>query len=101
MMDFLNTTITELHELAKKKRDVYMTAKPFPNIYFDDFFNADILRKVVDEFSDLDQIKENPHYRNPNEDKYISKGEYSLGAVTKQLIHFLNSQPFLEFLQEL
>jgi Rps23 Pro-64 3,4-dihydroxylase Tpa1-like proline 4-hydroxylase len=46
-------------------------------------------------------LEDKIHYSNPNENKYATKGEYRFGPNTKHLVHFLNSQPFLEFLQEM
>lgn len=101
-MQFLDISIPELIELGEKKREDYLNAKPFPSIYFDDFFNADMLRKILGEFPDLSgKAKNEVHYTNPNEAKYASKGEYKFGELTREFMHFLNSQPFLEFLQNL
>ncbi len=96
---FLDRSDQELIAFGKSKHDEYRTAKPFPNIYFDNFFNPEKLRLVLNEFPDLD--KKDVHYSNPNESKYASKGEYRFGPLTKDFMHYLNSQPFLEFLQEL
>lgn len=38
-------------------------------------------------------------YTNPNEKKLATKGENKFGPKTKDLVHFLNSEPFLNFLQ--
>jgi hypothetical protein len=100
-MDFLNISIPELLELGKQKNAEYANADPFPNIYFDDFFNADALRKVLAEFPEIGKDKSDIKYENPNEMKLATKGEYRFGETTKEFVHFLNSQPFLEFLQNL
>lgn len=84
-------------ELAKK----YQGSEPFDNIYVDDFFNAEFLQKVLDEFPDVEKLKEKIHYANPNEDKLATKGEKQFGENTKKLVHYLNSEPFLEFLQSM
>lgn len=100
-MEFLNNYSNNLKQLAEQKHQEYIQAYPFPNIYFDDFFNADMLRNVLAEFPDIDKEKAGVHYSNPNEEKLATKGEYRFGPNTKALVHFLNSQPFLEFLQTL
>lgn len=91
----------DLHKLGKELAPKYQNSPPFPNIYVDDFFEPEFLKKVVAEFPDLDKLKDKIYYNNPNEDKYASKGEHAFGPNTKKLVHFLNSQPFLEFLQEM
>jgi len=97
----LNKNFEDLRKVASELAPKYQNNRPFPNIYIDDFFNPEFLQKIVDEFPDLDKLKEKIYYSNPNEDKYASKGELAFGENTKHLVHFLNSQPFLEFLQEL
>ena len=98
---YLNFPISELIEKGKALHTQYIRNDPFPNIYIDDFFNPDILKEILKEFPQLGGKKEDIHYENPNEIKFASKGEYRFGDTIKAFMHFLNSQPFLEFLQEL
>ena len=100
-MSYLDRSIPELIELGKQKHAEYANAHPFPHIYFDDFFKPEILHAILGEFPSLGGSKEDVFYSNPNEVKYASKGEYRFGPQTRAFMHFLNSQPFLEFLQEL
>lgn len=101
-MQFLDISPEALVAVGAQKHDQYRNAQPFPSIWFDDFFNATALRQVLAEFPELGQNgKDEVHYTNPNEAKYASKGEYKFGPTGRQLMHFLNSQPFLEFLQNL
>ena len=97
----LNSSKTNLQQLASKLANTYQTKKPFPSIYIDDFFDENFLEEVLKEFPRVDQLKDKIYYANPNEDKYATKGEYTFGDQTKKLVHFLNSQPFLEFLQKI
>lgn len=100
MNAFLNGDYQNLSEVAAKYRAAYVSGDPFPNIYFNDFFNPDMLDRVLAEFPDLskqDVIK----YDNPREKKLNGKGENPFGPETKLFMHFLNSQPFLEFIQQL
>ncbi len=97
----LSETYADLMEMARQFRPAYTGAHPFPSIWFDDFFDSDRLREVLSEFPDLVRRKDNIHYNNPNENKHAGKGESDMGPHTLALVHFLNSQPFLEFLQEL
>jgi Rps23 Pro-64 3,4-dihydroxylase Tpa1-like proline 4-hydroxylase len=97
----LNSSKTNLQQLASKLANTYQTNKPFPSIYIDDFFDENFLEEVLKEFPRVDQLKDKIYYANPNEDKYATKGEYTFGDQTKKLVHFLNSQPFLEFLQKI
>lgn len=100
-MNYLNASITNIKQLGKDKHKEYAAARPFPNITFDDFFDPDILSKVVEEFPDLSKQKSIINYNTHNEKKLAAKGETLFGENTKLLAHYLNSQPVLEFLQEL
>lgn len=99
-MKFIDLSVAELHELGKQKREEYLSGNPFPNIYFDNFFNEGKLSEILDEFPDLTKNADF-NFNDPNQIKLASKGEYRFGDKTKEFMHFLNSQPFLEFLSAL
>jgi hypothetical protein len=100
-MKLLKFSEQDLIDLGKQKHAEYANAAPFPNIYFDDFLNPDALKEVLAEFPELGNNKEDIHYANPNEVKYASNGIYRFGPKSRAMFSYLNSQPFLEFLQEL
>lgn len=100
-MKLLKFSEQDLIDLGTQKHDEYANAAPFPNIYFDDFFNPKALREVLEEFPELGNNKEDIHYANPNEVKYASNGIYRFGPKSRAMFSYLNSQPFLEFLQNL
>jgi hypothetical protein len=99
--NFLSDKYSNLDSVAEQHKSAYIGNAPFPNIAFPDFFNAEILKGVLSEFPDIEKTEKDIFYNNPNEQKYATKGEYRFGPKTKEFVHFLNSQPFLEFLQEL
>jgi hypothetical protein len=84
--------------LAVQFADAYQSNAPFPNMVVDDFFDPEFLREVAAEFPDL-ALKEAQEFNNPKEIKWASKGEKTFGPQTRKLMHFLNSEPFLEFIQ--
>ena len=98
--DFLNDQNKDLMAVAREYKAKYQSADPFPNIYFNDFFNPAVLDAVLAEFPDLEKNGDFK-YNTPNEIKLASKGERRFGPVAKAFAHFLNSEPFLMFLQEL
>lgn len=99
-MKILNAS-TNLESLARERKAEYQSADPFPSIVFHNFFDEDFLSEVVTEFPDLSKEKDVIRYDNHNEKKLAAKGEAAFGEKSKMLAHFLNSQPILEFLQEL
>lgn len=100
MRYYISEKYHDLAAIAENHSQEYQTASPFANIYFKDFFNPDMLAKVLEEFPDLSN-KDAIKFDNPNEKKLGGKGERPFGEVTKGFMHFLNSEPFLAFLQQL
>ncbi len=100
-MEFLNNNFKNLKQLAKNKHEEYRNAVPFPNIVLDDFFSEELLSQVLQDFPDLSKKSDVINYNNHNEKKLEAKGEKYFSDITKALVHYLNSQPVLEFLQEL
>lgn len=99
-MDFINKSAEELLSFGAENAKTYSSAEPFPNIYFDNFFIPDRLNEVLQEFPDLTK-KADISFNDPNQVKLASKGEARFGPKTKDFMHYLNSQPFLEFLSAL
>lgn len=98
MSKYLNKGNEDLIKLAKENQAAYLSAHPFPNISFDNFFNPDLLSKILDEFPDLSK-KDSISYKDQKQIKFAGKGENDFGEETKGFMHFLNSEPFLNFLQ--
>lgn len=96
-MNFIDLSVQELHDLARQKHKEYISGDPFPNMYFDNFFNQQALSEVLEEFPDMSKSPDIT-YNDANQIKLASKGEYKFGEKTRAFMHYLNSQPFLEFL---
>ncbi len=99
-MEFINEPYRDLMAVAKKERAAYNSNAPFPNISFKDFFNPEMLEEVIREFPDLSEGK-SYKINNPGQLKLATKGTERFGKTTKAFGEYLNSQPFLDFLQEL
>ncbi len=99
-MKYLNITNQELIELGKAKNQEYLDAAPFPSGSYDNIFSDEMLDKILEEFPDL---QKNPDlkYNDLNQVKLASNNEDRFGEVTKLFMHYLNSQPFLDFLSAL
>lgn len=89
----------DLQSIALQYAEKYQTNNPFPNIYIDNFFEPSFLEKVLLEFPNVENLADKLAYTNPNEKKLATKGESKFGPNTKKLVHYLNSEPFLSFLQ--
>ena len=99
-MNFVSEEYQDLKSVAERFHDKYVSAPPFPNIHFPNFFNEEMLSEILDEFPDLEK-KEQIKYATPNELKLATRGEHVFGPKLRRFMHFMNSQTFLEFLQEL
>jgi hypothetical protein len=91
---------SELVPLGNYAHDSYLCAQPYPHICLDDFFDPALVSRVAAEFPGLGG-KGDIRFNDPNQLKLASRGEYRFGPVTRELVHFLNSQPFLEYLTAL
>lgn len=100
-MRFFKDTMDVLPQWGMEKAEAYANASPFPHMVFDDFFNPEELRLLAAEFPELGKQEGDINYINPNENKFASKGESRLGDRARALVHLLNSEPFLLFLQNL
>lgn len=100
MKKFLNTHNQDLMQFAEDHALIYKNANPFPSISFENFFNPEFLEEVLAEFPDL--AKEDAiNFNDPLQKKFAGKGEKSFGPKTRELMYFLNSEPFLNFVNKL
>ena len=98
----LSASVGSLDHLAKLKKDAYLKASPFPHIIFDDFFDSAILNQVLSDFPDLAKSDSSTIFSNSKENKLASsRGDIQQPESIKQLLRFLNSHEFIDFLQEL
>jgi Rps23 Pro-64 3,4-dihydroxylase Tpa1-like proline 4-hydroxylase len=96
---YLALDTDECRALGRSLADRYRSAKPFPHIVIDDFLEADVLRKVVENFP----ASENKQYFDRDQERFkfqYQPHEVSSGLV-RNLFAELNSQAFLSFLEEL
>lgn len=100
MKKILNNENQDLLAIAEKNAENYINGKPFPNIYFENFFNEDFLNEVLLEFPDLSK-EDAINFNDPLQKKFAGKGEKSFGPKTREFMYFLNSEPFLQFIQKI
>ncbi|MCZ2846228.1 MAG: 2OG-Fe(II) oxygenase [Candidatus Bathyarchaeota archaeon] len=98
MKDYLNPKIKDLRNFAEQNAKKYQEAQPFPNIVLEEFFSTEFLDLICDEFPDLAK-KDSERFENAKQLKFAGIGEKFFGPETKSLMYFLNSEPFLRFLQ--
>jgi hypothetical protein len=89
--------LKRMNALAKSAHADYVSARPFPHIVFDNFFDPALLELILEEFPKPDAIRWQK-FDNPQEMKLASSAEASFGSATRLLLYHLNSATFLEFL---
>lgn len=91
--------VEKLHKLAEAEAENYKNAAPFAHGVYDDVFAPALLDKVIDEFEEGE--KKWMEFDSKYEKKLQMNRDVNLEPVTRALIHNLNSEPFLEFLEVL
>lgn len=78
----------------------YQHAEPFPHIVLKDFILTEKLDDVLDEFPSVFDLPENQRviYGGQHEDKAITSGRDMMGQNTNELIDYLNSLEFTNWL---
>ncbi len=90
-----------LNDLAILLKKQYSMAEPFPHIQIDNFFSDEYLSTVLSEFPDLSKLNKSQNYKNQNEIKFANNDFENFPQEIKNFFDFLNSQSFLDFLQNL
>jgi 2-oxoglutarate-Fe(II)-dependent oxygenase superfamily protein len=90
----------QLIAIADENAQRYRTARPYPHIVLDEFFDPTVLKRVVEEFPDKRRDKW-AKFDNERSIKLASRHETQIPQFTRTLIHELNSGSFLEFLEHL
>jgi len=99
--DILSQNFQNLTQVALEQKENYLAAKPFPNIVLNNFFKNDFLNTIHDEFPDLSRSKDSQYYNVKNEIKFSNKNYKEFPKTIKSFIDFLNSNIFLDFLQNI
>lgn len=91
----------DLEQFAKNNKDKFNKNNPYPHVLINNLFKTNILKSIITDF---------PSHFDKNAKQYASKwgsqksqsvGEIGLNDKTVQFLHYLNSQPFLKFLEDI
>jgi hypothetical protein len=91
--------LARMASAAAPAKAAYAAARPFPHIFFDDFFDPALLDRVLEEFPKPGAIKWQK-FDNDKEIKLASAIDSSFGPTTRLFLYHLNSISFLNFLSE-
>ena len=99
--NIISKNFLDLKSVAKSEKINYLKAQPFPSIVFNNFFKEDYLDSILKDFPDLAKLKESQNYNVKNEIKLSNNNYAKFPQKIKSFIDFLNSDIFLDFLQEI
>jgi 2OG-Fe(II) oxygenase superfamily len=92
--------LTKLEALAQENAQKYLTNKPFPHIYFDNFLPLEAAEAALREFPEPKQLAWS-QFNNQNEKKLAFDVVEKLPPPVRDVLYFLNSRPMLQFLEVL
>ena len=95
----INKTLQDLDNFVLINKEKYLNAEPFPFIIIENFFNKNFLDEILKQFPNLSDIKKTTKYQNKNEVKFGNNEYEKFPEKIKILFDFLNSNFFLNFLQ--
>ncbi len=101
MDNIISSKFRNLEEVSLREKNSYLSASPYPHIVLENFFNDDLLNKILDEFPDLKKISDSEEYSNKNEVKFSNNKYENFPKNIKYFFDFLNSKTFLLFLQSI
>ena len=90
----------KLESLAKEKAEEYLSNKPFPHIYFDNFLPVEAAEAALKDFPEPRQLAWS-EFDNPQERKLAFDEVEKLPRTVRDVLYFLNSRPMLQFLEVL
>ena len=100
--NFLNQSFQDLSKTAETYRQSYLSAKPFPHIVLDNFFDEQFLSGALAEFPDLSLSSSSVSFNSSSQVKFAShRGDSQQPDSIKHLLRYLNSHSFLDFLASL
>lgn len=97
ILDFQFNRERLLAQAERLKLD-WATAFPFPHIVVDNLFPAEVLDGVIAEYPESEDV-DWQRFDAPTELKLALADTTQMGATTRRLLHELNGQVFVEFLE--
>jgi Rps23 Pro-64 3,4-dihydroxylase Tpa1-like proline 4-hydroxylase len=92
--------LRKLEALAQENAEKYLTNKPFPHIYFDNFLPLEAAEAALREFPEPRQLTWS-EFNNQNEKKLAFDVVEKLPPAVRDVLYFLNTRPMMQFLEVL
>lgn len=99
--NIINDKLKDVEKFIFQNKEKFVNANPFPFIIIEDFFSNEFLNEVLNQFPNLSEQKKTTNYDNKNEVKFANNQYKNFPSNIKKLFDFLNSDFFLNFLQDI
>lgn len=99
--NIINDKLKDVEKFIFQNKEKFVNANPFPFIIIEDFFSNEFLNEVLNQFPNLTEQKKTTNYDNKNEVKFANNQYKNFPSNIKKLFDFLNSDFFLNFLQDI
>jgi len=99
--NIINDKLKDVENFIFQNKEKFENANPFPFIIIEDFFSNEFLNEVLNQFPNLSEQKKTTNYDNKNEVKFANNQYKNFPSNIKKLFDFLNSDFFLNFLQDI
>ena len=103
MKHLLKDEYQDLNSLAESSKKKYINAKPFPHIYFDNFFNEGVLNNILSDWPNTKDKNKFYSEDGKNEKKISTSSPLALDTIPSlnEFLNFLNSFRFVNFVQNI
>lgn len=102
MNSFISDRYKDLNKVSLENVNTFKSGNPFPFICFKNFFDDEYLDSILDNFPDLSNNNKSHEFDSPRDKKkFVTKPGFQYPEIIDNLINFLNSYKFLNFLQKL
>ena len=88
--------LEKMKGVLPEAKKAYAKAEPFPHIFFDDFFDNNVVERVLKEFPDENDIEWIKYY-DGHQKKLANENEENIGLFSRHVLYSLNSSLFLNF----
>ena len=101
MHNIISDKFKDLRSHSINYKNKFVSAKPFPYIEIDNFFNEKFLNNILDSFPKMSENKHNFNRNNKAEVKFATNLPENIPDNINKFIEYLNSYFFLNFLKDL
>ena len=101
MHNIISEKFKDLRTHSTNYKNKFVSAKPFPYIEIDNFFDEKFLNNILDSFPKMNENKHNFNRNNKAEVKFATNLPENIPDNINKFIEYLNSYFFLNFLKDL